>query len=286
MSNTGPKLSILALLANEQELAGLIRIATLSGHAVHPVGSVQEGREALLAGRYDVVISDCPELGDLSKTMITVDDSTPTQASAPQLWLVCRPDDNAEDQGRAALAAGFDEVLPAGSPDWVLPSRLAALSRLRAVERTAAMAEAENRLIRDTIQTGVIIVDAETLTIIDANRTASDLLAVPSDHLLGRGCKDLLCSDPGEGCPVLKGRLSYCGSPSLVRRDDGREIPVLKTVVPVNWAAAPACSTASWTSPSRSAPSSACRRRSTSWKPCSRAAWSASWCSRTGSSPR
>ncbi|MBK9776329.1 MAG: response regulator [bacterium] len=233
MSNTGPMLSILALLANEQELAGLIRIATMSGHAVHPVGSIQEGREALLAGRYDVVISDCPELGDLSKTMIPADDSTPTDASAPQLWLVCRPETTPEAV-HAALAQGFDEVLPAGSPDLVLPSRLAALSRLRTVERTAAMAEAENRLIRDTIQTGVIIVDAETLTIIDANRTASDLLAVPSERLLGRGCKDLLCSDPGEGCPVLNGRSSYCGSPSLIRRDDGREIPVLKTVVPVD----------------------------------------------------
>lgn len=27
---------------------------------------------------------------------------------------------------------------------------------------------------------------------------------------------------------------AYCGSPSLIRRNDGREIPVLKTVVPVD----------------------------------------------------
>ena len=141
MSNTGPMLSILALLANEQELAGLIRIATLSGHVVHPVGSIQEGREALLAGRYDVVISDCPELGDLSKTMIPADDSTPTDASAPQLWLVCRPETTPEAV-HAALAQGFDEVLPGGRPDWVLPSRLAALSRLRAAEWTAAVTRA------------------------------------------------------------------------------------------------------------------------------------------------
>ncbi|MBK8164836.1 MAG: response regulator [bacterium] len=237
MSHPGPALSILALLADEQELAGLIRLAALSGHVVHPVGSIQECREALLAERHDVVISDRPQLGDRPRPKATGSHLAPAGAQAvtpaPQFWLVC-PSDATPEQGRAALAGGFDEVLPAGSQDWALPSRLAALSRLRAAERTAAAIEAENRLIRDTIQTGVIIVDANTLTIIDANRTASELLAVPGDRLLGRGCKDLLCSDPGEGCPVLNGRSNYCGSPSLIRRDDGSEIPVLKTVVPVD----------------------------------------------------
>ena len=230
MPHVDPSLAILAWLAGDPERDVVMRVARGAGHAVHAVAGAAACREALLTGRFDVVISDRPEAHELLPVVTTGGDRP--EPASPQSWFVRGPAAPADPRG-TATGLDYDEVLESGDLERALAVRLAALARLRAAERAAAAAADENRLIRDTIQTGVIIVDVETLTILDANRTAGQLLAVPCEGLVGRSCKELLCTDPGEGCPVLTGRASYCGSASLIRRDDGSEVPVLKTVVPV-----------------------------------------------------
>ena len=67
-----------------------------------------------------------------------------------------------------------------------------------------AMRKNEERLdtILNNLQAGVVIIDAITHKIVDANTHALDLLCVSRDDLVGRECYGLLCNSSKGECPV------------------------------------------------------------------------------------
>ena len=159
---------------------------------------------------------------------------TGNEATGPEVWLIADSATPVEHLDEARAAGARDILFRAGL-DRSLHLRLNALSRLRTAQRRVDELHTEHRLVRDTIQTGIVEIDAETLTIVDANTTATTLLQTSREDLVGRSCKDALCTDDGDGCPVLEGRFCPRNTSSIIRRADGETHPVLKTVVTVDF---------------------------------------------------
>ncbi|MEJ2202001.1 MAG: PAS domain S-box protein, partial [Desulfuromonadaceae bacterium] len=99
------------------------------------------------------------------------------------------------------------------------------------------MVDANTRLdtIFDSVQAGILLIDAQSLRIVEGNRQAGFILDTSLEELIGRECIGSLCSgyQRKQACPVLVDGLSHLSNECSVQIPNGRMIPVLKTVVPV-----------------------------------------------------
>jgi two-component system, NtrC family, sensor kinase len=89
------------------------------------------------------------------------------------------------------------------------------------------------RTILDAIQAGVILIDAETHTIIDINPAALSMFGAGRDVVVGSKCHQFICPAECGQCPVTDLGQTVDNSERLLVRADGRVTPILKTVVPV-----------------------------------------------------
>jgi len=111
----------------------------------------------------------------------------------------------------------------------------AELARGEAERARESLVDSEQRLqtILDSVQAGVIAVDAGTRTIVEANPAACRMIGLDRDAIVGCSCHTYICP-PGDGaCPIIDRGLSTETKECDLHAGDGRTIPILKTVVPV-----------------------------------------------------
>ena len=101
--------------------------------------------------------------------------------------------------------------------------------------------EVQHRLetILDSLQAGVVIVDAETHALTYVNRCAQDLMRSHGTLSIGSTCQDVFCRRGDEVCPMRatqEARLTY---ERPLRQQDGAEITVLKTVSRIDYEGRP-----------------------------------------------
>ncbi|WP_135613245.1 histidine kinase dimerization/phosphoacceptor domain -containing protein [Methanococcoides sp. AM1] len=96
--------------------------------------------------------------------------------------------------------------------------------------------ENENKLktVLASIQTGVVIIDAETHTIIDANLFAVQIIGAPKEEIVGKVCHEFICTAEERKCPISDLKMNIDKSERVLLNVRGEEIPVLKTVASVN----------------------------------------------------
>ncbi|MBF0496119.1 MAG: response regulator [Deltaproteobacteria bacterium] len=87
------------------------------------------------------------------------------------------------------------------------------------------------KTILDSVQTGVITVDAETHIVLEANPAAARMVGAELDHLVGQVCHKYLCPASLQQCPItdLGQRIDH--SERKLLRTDGTSLTVIKTVV-------------------------------------------------------
>jgi PAS domain S-box-containing protein len=90
----------------------------------------------------------------------------------------------------------------------------------------------EQRLktILDSILTGVLIIDAGSHIIIDANPIAEAMIGLPKEDIVGNVCHEFTCSAEKGKCPITDLGHIVDGSEHVLVRPNGSEIPILKTV--------------------------------------------------------
>jgi len=146
------------------------------------------------------------------------------------------------------------EVVKAGAQDYVLKDRLTRLvpvvqramkdaadrREYRRVQRDRDRAdealrasEARLRVILESVQTGVMIVDPESHVILEANRELSEMVGLPAHQIVGSVCHKFVCPALKGQCPITDMGQTIDHSERLLIRADGSQMPVLKTVRPV-----------------------------------------------------
>lgn len=101
-------------------------------------------------------------------------------------------------------------------------------------ERGKALRESEERLktIFETVQAGIIVIDAETHIIKEANSAAMTLIGVPREVIVGHICHRYICPAKQGECPITDLGQSIDNAERTLLNARGREIPILKTAKP------------------------------------------------------
>ena len=98
-----------------------------------------------------------------------------------------------------------------------------------------ALRESEERLhtIMQSVQTGIIIIDAATHMILDANPKALAMIgAGTEDEVIGSVCHQFICPCELGQCPITDLGQEIDASERVLVTNQGEHIPVLKTVIP------------------------------------------------------
>ncbi|HWQ65694.1 MAG TPA: PAS domain S-box protein [Methanospirillum sp.] len=97
----------------------------------------------------------------------------------------------------------------------------------------AALRESEERLriITQSMQFGIIIIDAKTHLILEANQKALEMIGVSIDEISGSICHSVICPAELGRCPITDLGLNVHSSERILLTKDGGKIPVLKTVI-------------------------------------------------------
>jgi len=98
-----------------------------------------------------------------------------------------------------------------------------------------ALAESEHRhkTIMDSLPAGVYLVDVSSQEIVDINPAALAMTGYDRDELVGKQCCENFCPKENGKCPVLDEGSPVDNREGEIRRKDGTELPIIKTVAQV-----------------------------------------------------
>ncbi len=84
-----------------------------------------------------------------------------------------------------------------------------------------------------SVQVGIVVIDAETHTIVDANPAALSMIGATKGQLINRSCHQFICPAECGKCPVTDQGLILDNAEQTLLTHDGNTISVIKYVVPV-----------------------------------------------------
>ena len=87
--------------------------------------------------------------------------------------------------------------------------------------------------IWESTTAGIVVIDADTHTVVDANPFATDLMGLAREDVVGRPCQGLVCRREDGVCPITDLGLTVDRSECALHRHGAEDIPILKTVVGV-----------------------------------------------------
>jgi len=87
--------------------------------------------------------------------------------------------------------------------------------------------------VLSSIISGVVLIDAETSTIVDANPVAVEMIGLPQEKIIGKSCHHFICPAEEGKCPILDSGLKVDRSERVLINKDGNRVPILKSVVPI-----------------------------------------------------
>ncbi len=96
----------------------------------------------------------------------------------------------------------------------------------------AALEESQTYLstLFDHVPAGILVIDARTRKIVDANPTAAELIDLPRDQIVGNSCHRFICPAFGQACPILDQGQQVENAERVLLKADGTQVPVIKTV--------------------------------------------------------
>ncbi len=114
----------------------------------------------------------------------------------------------------------------------ILESFMDITDRKRAEE---ALEEREERLraILNSVQAGIVTIDAESHKIVDVNPVAVKMIGIPKEQIIGRACNNFICPPEDGKCPITDLGQTIDQSERQLLIANGKTVPVLKTVASV-----------------------------------------------------
>lgn len=93
--------------------------------------------------------------------------------------------------------------------------------------------EEYQKTILSTVQTGIIVIDAETKKIIDINKAALRLIGAQRDKVIGHICHKFICPANEKQCPIIDLNQVVDNSERILLNINNEEISIIKTVAQI-----------------------------------------------------
>jgi PAS domain S-box-containing protein len=102
-----------------------------------------------------------------------------------------------------------------------------------ALKETESLVDREAQLctIFENVQTGIIVIDASTHNIVDANPTALKLIGVNREKLIGQTCHQNICPAEAGRCPITDLGQQVYNADKVLLTSSGARLSVIKTAV-------------------------------------------------------
>jgi PAS domain S-box-containing protein len=101
------------------------------------------------------------------------------------------------------------------------------------LQETLQESEGYLKTIFDTVQTGIMIVDAESRRVLEVNPRAARMFGAPPEDIVGNRCHQFVCPAEEGRCPVTDLHQTVDNSEMSLITANGERRPVIKTVTPV-----------------------------------------------------
>ena len=102
--------------------------------------------------------------------------------------------------------------------------------------KTGFFSEDDDNLFKavfDRIQTGIIIIDPDTHSIVDANPIAEEILGSSKSEMINRMCHEYICPAKEGTCPVTDNNTAIANEERIFINKKGEKVAVQKTVAKV-----------------------------------------------------
>jgi len=102
-------------------------------------------------------------------------------------------------------------------------------------QKVKLMEESEERLkvIMDSLQIGIMLVDAEKHEIVDVNPAAIKMFGAPKEKIIGSVCHNFVCPAEIGKCPITDLGQTVDNSERVLLNVKSETVPILKTVLPI-----------------------------------------------------
>ena len=91
-----------------------------------------------------------------------------------------------------------------------------------------------NQTILRSIQSGILVIDAEAHTVVDVNPEAVEMIGLPREAIIGHACHTFICASQESQCPILDLGQDIDREERVLIKPDGTQIPILETVTRAN----------------------------------------------------
>ncbi|MFH1138322.1 MAG: ATP-binding protein [Pseudomonadota bacterium] len=110
------------------------------------------------------------------------------------------------------------------------------ISARKRAEQAIQASEAQQKLILDSMQAGVILVDEDDYRIVHVNEFAAKIIGTSPGEIVGKICHPTFCPTPPAACPVDRhGRPRPLGPTERNIPTVYGEIPIQMNVIPIRW---------------------------------------------------
>ena len=89
------------------------------------------------------------------------------------------------------------------------------------------------KTIFNFVQTGLIVINADTHMILDANPRAIEMLGVDRSTIIGNICHTYICPQQKGKCPITDLGMKVDRSERTMLMPSGKLVPIIKTVIPI-----------------------------------------------------
>jgi PAS domain S-box-containing protein len=93
--------------------------------------------------------------------------------------------------------------------------------------------------VLESVQVGIIIVDSETKKIVSVNKTAGVMIGSDPAVMVGQLCHRYVCPFEIGNCPITDRKMKIDRRETAMLHPEGGEVPVLKSVVPIEYMGKP-----------------------------------------------
>lgn len=107
------------------------------------------------------------------------------------------------------------------------------IAERRQAEERLFESEQRLKLVLNSVQTGVVIIDSQTHLISDVNQYAADLIGLSKESIIGNTCQKFLCPALTGTCQFIETERKTDSSEQFLMQAGGTFLPILKKVTPI-----------------------------------------------------
>lgn len=104
------------------------------------------------------------------------------------------------------------------------------VTKTRIAEEELKQTKARLEMILKTMQSGIMVIDAETRTIVQINPAAVSMMQARQEEIVGKVCHEFVCPNTRGACPVLDEGREVDNSERFLLKKNGTKVSILKTV--------------------------------------------------------